>query len=174
MPDDLTGNDRRYIPTFDGETDGGSAMQVVPERVGAAVAELLASGCQAWDGSAAAARRATGAKSAAFAATAPARGAGASPAPAGSSADIDAVWRRISAAAGETFHLKRGKPFTYSVYGNTIDLHTTNRRIPKSDIRRTLTHVPLTSTTVVSDLGVQAPSYVYAILMDPRVRGDAW
>lgn len=87
---------------------------------------------------------------------------------------IDDVWRRITGNAGQQFRQKLGKPFTYSIRGNTIELHTTNRMIPRSDLERALGHVPFASTTIVNRLAVQAPSYVFAILMDPRVRKSDW
>jgi hypothetical protein len=87
---------------------------------------------------------------------------------------VDEVWTRIRRHAGQVFHQKRGKQFTYEVYGGAIQLHTTNRHIPRSDIARALDHVPFPSTTIVNQLGVQGPSYVYAILMDPRIRSSDW
>jgi hypothetical protein len=87
---------------------------------------------------------------------------------------IDSVWARITHHAGEMFHLIRGGQFTYVVLGNSIKPDRTNRQIPKSDFARALPHVPFTSTTEVNHLGVQGPSYVYAILMDARIsREDA-
>jgi hypothetical protein len=42
LPEDLTTNDTRLVPTFSRDTDSGSALRVVPERIGAHVADVLA------------------------------------------------------------------------------------------------------------------------------------
>jgi hypothetical protein len=86
--------------------------------------------------------------------------------------DSDTVWRRITMHSGDTFHQMRGKPFTYMARGRTIYLETTNRMISRSAIEKALGRVPLSSTAVVSDLS--APSYIYGILMDERIRGRDW
>src|SRR5690348_12942961 len=77
----------------------------------------------------------------------------------------ETVWARIREHAGETFRQIRGGAFTFSVNSNYLQLDRTNRRIPKSDIAKALALVPLENTTPVQRL--QAPSYIYAILMDP-------
>lgn len=82
------------------------------------------------------------------------------------------VWERIVEHSGDTFYQIRGKAFTYDASGRTIRLHTTNWSIPRSAIDEALTMVPLLNTTVVQHL--MGPSYIYAILSDPRVRGSDW
>ena len=86
--------------------------------------------------------------------------------------DSDAVWRRIVMHSGDTFYQMRGKPFTYTARGRTIYLETTNRMISRTAIEKALGRVPLINTAAVSDLS--APSYIYGILMDERVRGRDW
>lgn len=86
--------------------------------------------------------------------------------------DIETAWRRIVRYSGETFHQIRGKPFTFETRGRTIYLHTTNRTISRSTIEEALGHVPLANTVAVQHLS--APSYVYAILMDDRIRLNDW
>jgi len=84
------------------------------------------------------------------------------------------VWQRIKENAGQLFRQRKGGEFTYQVYGRTIKPDRTNRQIPAIDIERGLKHVPFMSTTEVNRLGVQGPSYVYAILMDARIRQNDW
>lgn len=84
----------------------------------------------------------------------------------------DTVWRKIISHSGETFHQMRGKAFTYSAHGRTIYLHTTNRMISRTAIEKALEHVPLENTVPVQDLS--APSYIWGILMDDRIRGSHW
>jgi hypothetical protein len=88
------------------------------------------------------------------------------------SIDCERVWQRIVRHSGEVFHQIRGKPFTYLARGRTITLHTTNRHISRTAIEKALARVPFISTSAVQDLS--APSYVYAILMDSRIRQVDW
>jgi hypothetical protein len=85
---------------------------------------------------------------------------------------INLIWERIVLHQGMMFHKIRGEPFTYNVQGNVIALNSTNQNIPKSEINRALYRMPLDSTQAVQDL--RAPSYIYAILMDNRIRGNEW
>ena len=84
--------------------------------------------------------------------------------------DAEHVWRRIVSHAGETFYQVRGKPFTYDARGRTIYLHTTDRRISRTAIEKALKRVPLSTVTQVADLS--APSCVFAILTDGRIRSN--
>jgi hypothetical protein len=86
--------------------------------------------------------------------------------------DSDTVWRRIVAQSGNPFHQMRGKEFTYTARGRTIYLDTTNRMISRTAIEKALSRVPLENTTAVQDLS--APSYIYGILMDDRIRAGDW
>lgn len=86
--------------------------------------------------------------------------------------DTDAVWNRIVANSGKPFHQMRGREFTYSARGRTIYLHTTNRMISRTAIEKALERVPLENTATVQDLS--APSYIWGILMDERIRRSDW
>jgi len=89
------------------------------------------------------------------------------------SIDANRVWQRIRNHAGHEFRQIRGKVFTYRVPSpRTIRLDTTNRMISRTAIEKALERVPLRATTVVRDLS--APSYIYAILMDERIRRSDW
>ncbi|MBM3475540.1 MAG: hypothetical protein FJX75_19920 [Armatimonadetes bacterium] len=87
-------------------------------------------------------------------------------------ATFDEVWERIAACAGETFHQIRGGEFTYEVVGNHVVPDRTNHRIPRSHFREALDLVPLGSTVPVQHL--RGLSYIFAILMDLRIRQGAW
>lgn len=87
-------------------------------------------------------------------------------------ASIDDVWPRIRALAGQEFTQKGGKPFTYRAGDNYVDLATTNRNISRTAFARALDRVPLDGPSAVNDLS--APSYIYGILMDERVRRSDW
>ena len=86
--------------------------------------------------------------------------------------DTDLVWRRIVNHSGEEFRLLRGRPFTYTARGRTIQLHSTNRMISRTAIDKALALCPLENTVAVQ--GLSAPSYNYALLSDPRIRRDDW
>lgn len=86
--------------------------------------------------------------------------------------NIEAVWARIVTHEGEEFRQKQGRRFTYVVTGNRLNLSTTNRNLPKSQFAQALALVPLNGPGEIQDL--QGPSYLYAILMDERIRANDW
>ncbi len=88
--------------------------------------------------------------------------------------DIATIWTRIETNSGQTFHQVEGGEFTYRVKGRTLKPDRTNRVISRSDFDKALNYVPFASTTEVNRLGVQGPSYVFAILMDERIRQGDW
>jgi hypothetical protein len=84
--------------------------------------------------------------------------------------DGDDVWRRIERHAGHEFRQVRGKPFTYWMRGpRTITLDTTNRSISRAAVDRALARWPVEGPGALQD--ISAPSYVYALLADPRILG---
>jgi hypothetical protein len=86
--------------------------------------------------------------------------------------NIDEVWARIKRHAGEDFTFTRGDVFQYEVPGNYLRPVGRVRHLSKSNFAKALRRVPLENTRSVSDL--QGPSYVFAILMDKRVRQGEW
>ena len=86
--------------------------------------------------------------------------------------DFNQIWNRIKAHEGEIFTQIRGGEFTYSVEGGTIVLDRTNQNIPKKHLEKASTLLPLSNTVAVQHL--RGPSYIYAILMDKRVRQSDW
>ncbi|HEY8293195.1 MAG TPA: hypothetical protein VIG44_11935 [Thermomicrobiales bacterium] len=87
-------------------------------------------------------------------------------------ADIGTVWSRIEKHAGEPFHQLRGAEFTYTIKGGSVMPNRTNRNIAKSNFEKALSLIPFQGTTEIQHL--QGPSYVYAILMDERIRAGEW
>ena len=85
---------------------------------------------------------------------------------------FDDVWLRIEAHAGETFSQVRGGEFTYEVRSGAVWPDRTPRALPRSHFEQAFAHVPLDSTVPLQRL--QGPSYLYAILMDRRIRKDDW
>ena len=82
------------------------------------------------------------------------------------------IWNRIVENEGKKFHQIRGKEFSYKIENDYIHLETTNRSIPKKDIVSAISFCPLKNTEKVQHL--QAPSYIYAIMMDERICGKLW
>jgi len=82
------------------------------------------------------------------------------------------VWRRIERHAGEIFYQIKGGEFTYSIEGGSLIPNRTNRRLPKMQFEKAFDLVPLESTVPIQSL--QGPSYIYAVLMDDRIRGGDW
>ncbi len=86
---------------------------------------------------------------------------------------IDTVWARIKVLEGETFRQIRGKEYIYTVVGNAIVPEGINQNIARSEFLKALEYLPLENTSPIQHL--RGPSYLYSILMDPRVRkADDW
>ena len=84
-------------------------------------------------------------------------------------ADIAKVWEKIKKLEGEEFHTKRGLSFTYRIAGNEFHPSRTEWLITRADFERALEYVPCDGPGVISNL-IQGPSYVWAVLHDPRIR----
>jgi hypothetical protein len=88
----------------------------------------------------------------------------------------EVVWRAIQNHQGEQFHTVRGLPFTFEVEGNGIWFFRGRKRIERkltrTQVETAISRCPLQSTTEIKDL-MDYP-YLFALLMDPRVRGQAW
>jgi len=86
------------------------------------------------------------------------------------------VWRAIWNCQGLQFQTARGLPFTYQVEGNGIwffrDGKRVNRKLTRTQVELAITRCPLKSTTEIKDLMDYA--YLFALLMDGRIRGQAW
>lgn len=82
------------------------------------------------------------------------------------------IWKRIEAHQGEKFHQIRGQEFTYKVVSGAVIPSTTNRQLPRSHFAEAANLLPLRNTVPVQHL--QGPSYLYAILMDRRIRQTDW
>jgi len=86
--------------------------------------------------------------------------------------NIEEVWIRIVANEGKTFTQIRGGQFTYEVKGGAIVLSRTNRILSKNEFEKALVFVPIENTVTLQHL--QAPSYLYAILTDERIKCNLW
>lgn len=88
----------------------------------------------------------------------------------------ESVWRRIENHQGEEFKTARQFLFTYEVEGSGIwffrDGRRINRKLTRGQVEKAIARCPLTSTTEIRDL-MDYP-YLYGLLIDPRIRGQAW
>jgi hypothetical protein len=89
------------------------------------------------------------------------------------SIDLDTVWGRIVQAAGEEFRLVGGDAFVFSIEGRSVVPDRTGYPISRPEFGKALELVPLRGPGEVRDL-VRGPSYVYAILSDPRISAGEW
>lgn len=85
---------------------------------------------------------------------------------------FEEIWNRIVFHAGEDFHQIRGGVFNYTIDGNSVALDRTNQTIARSHFKEASGLVPLKNTLAVQHL--RGPSYIYAILMDKRIRKADW
>ncbi len=86
--------------------------------------------------------------------------------------DFEEVWQRIIAHEGEMFRQKRGSEFRYTVPGNYVRPDRTNQNISRAHFAEAFSMAPLPNVACVQHL--RGPSYIYAILMDDRIRSSDW
>lgn len=85
---------------------------------------------------------------------------------------FDAIWQRIKEHEGKKFMQIRGGEFTYEVAASAVIPDRTNQNLPRSHFEEASRLLPLADTVPVQHL--RGPSYIYAILMDPRIRQADW
>jgi hypothetical protein len=86
--------------------------------------------------------------------------------------DIELIWQRIVKNQGKIFKQKKGKEFTYRVKGDTVFLETTNHSFSKGHLQRAFKFLPLEGPGKINHL--HAPSYIYGVLMDNRIKDGDW
>lgn len=86
------------------------------------------------------------------------------------------VWQRLNAFCGEEFRTQRGLAVSYQIEGDGIwffrDGERVNRKLSRRQVEVGVSRCPLKSTTEIKDL-IDYP-YLFAVLMDSRIRGDNW
>lgn len=82
---------------------------------------------------------------------------------------IDAVWEKIQAHEGETFSTKKGVDFTYRMVGEqAIQTSQTDWLLSKANFLKAIRLMPVKGPSGFGQQ-VMGPSYVYALLTDPRI-----
>jgi hypothetical protein len=91
-------------------------------------------------------------------------------------ASIDEIWSRIERCAGQTFTTATGLEFVYRVPGHylrvTRDGREINRSLSRTNFAKAAAKMPAERPSSIKDR--QGSAYTWAILMDPRVRGEDW
>jgi hypothetical protein len=87
------------------------------------------------------------------------------------------VWRHIADHQGEEFHTKKGLPFTYDVEGNSgiwfyREGRRINKRLSRTDVEKAIRKCPLEKVIEIRECF--DPAYLFALLMDSRIRGVEW
>lgn len=82
--------------------------------------------------------------------------------------DFDTVWRRIVECAGQEFSTATGLEFSYEVKGQTLRPNRTRYNLSRSEFEKAWGLLP-SATRSQLNRAVRGPSYVIAILSDPRV-----
>ncbi len=89
--------------------------------------------------------------------------------------DFQGLWQAIAAHAGEGFVTVRRLPFRYTVAGDSVSIErdgrAINRILGQNEFRKAWKRWPVSGPGELQDL--QGPSYIFAILNDPRVRQHA-
>lgn len=84
-------------------------------------------------------------------------------------APFEEIWKRIVAHAGAPFETKRRLPFTFRVQGDAVVPSRTDYVLHRSDFETAHGMTPCQGPAALGDR-VRGPSYIWAILHDPRVR----
>ena len=85
---------------------------------------------------------------------------------------FETVWRRIQQRAGEVFTQIRGGQFRYDIQNGCVRPDRVNQIISRDQFERAFRLCPLEGTMPIQNL--RGPSYIYAILMDRRIRRNDW
>jgi hypothetical protein len=86
--------------------------------------------------------------------------------------NIENIWNRIKSYSGQEFAQIRGQKFTYEMTGSSLVPSTTKQNLQKFQFGEAIAFLPLENTVPIQHL--RGPSYLYAILMDKRIRQEDW
>jgi hypothetical protein len=91
----------------------------------------------------------------------------------GAQSDLEAVWARIEAHAGEFFRTRGERWFSYRIDGECVLPSHSELRIPRSDFALAYALLPIPKPGKLARL-VTGAEYLWAILHDPRISRGAW
>jgi len=84
---------------------------------------------------------------------------------------FELAWARIEALEGAPFRQKMGKEFHYAIVHGCVVPDTTNHQLARSQFEKAWERRPIAGPGQLSDL--RGPSFLFAILTDPRIVADA-
>ena len=87
--------------------------------------------------------------------------------------NLDTIWSRLRAHAGDEFETKTGKPFTYEIDGHVFRPSRTARNIHATNFEKVIGLLPIDGPGEISNV-VQGSAYVWAVLHDRRIRKNDW
>lgn len=83
--------------------------------------------------------------------------------------NFDTVWDRIKKFEGETFYTITGKAFAYRIIGNSVVPEHTGFPLSMSNFKKVYDMGELSGPGQISGR-IMGSSYVFAILMDSRIK----
>lgn len=78
------------------------------------------------------------------------------------------IWEKVKLHEGETFYTKTGLEFTYTIRGETVHHTRSKATLSRSDFEKAVQLSPQKPSDLHND--VAGPSYVYAVINDPRLK----
>jgi hypothetical protein len=85
---------------------------------------------------------------------------------------FNSIWLRIVACQGQQFRTVKGFPFTYEVKGQVLRVSRAKQNLPRSEFEKAYNLLPLKGPGEINNI-TRGPAYVYAILTDARIAGNA-
>ena len=83
------------------------------------------------------------------------------------------VWNQILRLEGEEFVTIGQLPFTYKIERNGLYPSRTKYRISRGNVEKAFGLVPIANPGAISQT-IRGPSYMWAILQDPRISLGRW
>lgn len=78
------------------------------------------------------------------------------------------IWEKVKLHEGETFYTKTGLEFSSTIKGETVHHTRSKATLLRSDFEKAVQLNPQKPSDLHND--VADPSYVYAVISDPRLK----
>lgn len=83
---------------------------------------------------------------------------------------FDPIWQQIVECEGQQFKKARGLRFAYSIHGQTLRPSRTRYNLSRAEFEKAQSLIPSASRSQLNK-AIRGPSYIIAILADPRING---
>jgi hypothetical protein len=87
--------------------------------------------------------------------------------------NIENIWDHIASLEAAEFHTKTGRPFTFTVSGDVLQVSRTEYNLSKANFAKALEIAPVDGPGTIRNI-VRGPPYVWALLHEARVRNSKW